>query len=36
MEFSAIAEWNTKIRQIDLMKIFHYDNLAKLTSYLNA
>lgn len=32
MEFSAIAEWNTKIIQIDLMKIFHHDSTAKLTS----
>ena len=29
MEFSAIAEWNTKITQIDLFKIWHYDNKAK-------
>ena len=29
MEFSAIADWNSKITQIDLFKIWHYDNKAK-------
>lgn len=32
MEFSAIADWNKKISQIDLYKIWHYDNKAKATS----
>lgn len=32
MEFSAVADWNKKIKQIDLFKIFHYDNVAKATS----
>lgn len=32
MQFSAVADWNTKIRQIDLMRVHHYDNLARLTS----
>jgi len=32
MDFSAIAEWNTKIKQLDLFKIHHYDNPAKATS----
>ena len=32
MDFSAVANWNKKIKQIDLFKIFHYDNLAKATS----
>lgn len=31
-QFSAIASWNKKIYQIDLFKIWHYDNKAKLTS----
>lgn len=32
MEFSAIANWNVKIPQMDLMKIWHLDGAAKLTS----
>jgi len=32
MQFSTVAEWNTKIKQIDLFTIWHYDNLAKSTS----
>ena len=32
MDFSAIADWNKKIKQIDLFKIWHYDNAAKSTS----
>lgn len=32
MEFSAIADWNKKIPQVDLFKIWHYDNVAKATS----
>lgn len=31
-QFSTVAEWNKHIPQIDLFKIWHYDNLAKLTS----
>jgi len=31
-QFSAIGDWNKKITQIDLFKIWHYDNKAKLTS----
>ena len=31
-QFSQIADWNKKIYQIDLFKIWHYDNLAKATS----
>jgi len=31
-QFSTIADWNKKIIQIDLFKIWHYDNKAKLTS----
>ena len=34
-EFSAIADWNKKIRQIDLYKIWHFDNKAKATSLKN-
>ncbi len=32
MDFSAVADWNKKIKQIDLFKIWHYDNAAKSTS----
>lgn len=31
-QFSAIGDWNKKITQIDLFKVWHYDNRAKLTS----
>jgi len=31
-QFSNIADWNKKIYQIDLFKIWHFDNKAKLTS----
>ena len=31
-KFNTVADWNKKILQIDLFKIMHYDNLAKLTS----
>ena len=34
-EFSTVADWNKKIKQIDLYKIWHYDNKAKATSWLN-
>ena len=30
--WNTVAEWNKHIKQIDLFKIHHYDNLAKLTS----
>jgi hypothetical protein len=30
--FTVVADWNKKILQIDLFKIWHYDNLAKSTS----
>ena len=32
MEFSSVAEWNEKIKQIDLMRIHHFDGAAKTTS----
>lgn len=32
MDFSAVADWNKKITQIDLYKIWHFDNAAKATS----
>lgn len=32
MEFSAVADWNVKIPQMDLMKIWHFDGAAKMTS----
>lgn len=35
-KFTAIADWNKKIPQIDLFKIWHYDNLAKATSCLRS
>lgn len=31
-EWSAIADWNKHIKQIDLFKIWHFNNKAKLTS----
>lgn len=31
-EFSVIADWNKLIFQIDLFKMWHFDNKAKLTS----
>lgn len=34
-EFSAIGNWNKHIEQIDLFKIWHFDNKAKLTSLKN-
>ena len=35
MDFSTVADWNKHIKQIDLFKIWHYDNTAKLTSLKN-
>ena len=35
MEFSAVADWNKHIKQIDLFKIWHFDNAAKSTSLKN-
>lgn len=32
MEFAAVADWNKHIIQIDLYKIWHFDNVAKSTS----
>ena len=32
MDFSAVADWNKKIRVLDLYKIWHFDNAAKATS----
>lgn len=32
MDFSAIADWNKYIKQIDLYLIWHFDNLAKSNS----
>lgn len=32
MEFSSVADWNVKVPQIDLMKVWHLDGSAKLTS----
>ena len=34
-QFSAVAEWNKHIKQIDLFKIWHFDNVAKATSLKN-
>ena len=34
-QFSVVADWNKKIDQIDLFKIWHYDNAAKMTSLKN-
>ena len=31
-QFNTVADYNKKIQQIDLFKIWHYDNLAKSTS----
>lgn len=31
-DFNTVADWNKKILQIDVFKIFHYDNKAKATS----
>ena len=31
-EFSVVADWNKLIFQIDLFKIWHFENKAKLTS----
>lgn len=31
-QFNTVADWNKKITQVDLFKIWHYDNKAKLTS----
>lgn len=32
MDFSTVADWNKHIKQIDLYKIWHFDNAAKATS----
>ena len=32
MDFSTVADWNKHITQIDLYKIWHFDNAAKATS----
>lgn len=34
-EFSVIADWNKLIFQIDLFKVWHFENKAKLTSLKN-
>ena len=34
-KFSTVAEWNKHIKQIDLFKIWHFDNVAKATSLKN-
>lgn len=34
-QFSVVADWNKHIEQIDLFKIWHFDNVAKLTSLKN-
>jgi hypothetical protein len=31
-EYSSIKEWNVKIPQLDLFKIWHYDNMSRITS----
>ena len=31
-EYSAIRDWNVKVPQLDLFKIWHYDNKARITS----
>ena len=31
-QFNTVADYNKRITQIDLFKIWHYDNTAKLTS----
>ena len=31
-EFSSVADWNKHIKQIDLFRIWHFNNKAKLTS----
>jgi hypothetical protein len=31
-QFSAVADWNKHLQQIDLFKIWHFDNVAKATS----
>ena len=31
-KFTAVADWNKKIIQLDLFKIHHFDNLARSTS----
>lgn len=33
--FSVVADWNKRIDQVDLFKIWHYDNVAKATSLKN-
>ena len=30
--FSEIAEWNRHVKQIDLFRMWHFDNMAKMTS----
>lgn len=32
-EYSSIAEWQTHIKQIDLFRIWHFDNKARMTSW---
>lgn len=32
MDFSTVADWNKHRKQIDLFKIWHFDNAAKMTS----
>lgn len=32
-EFNTVADWNKHILQIDLFKIWHFDNVAKSTSW---
>jgi len=34
-QFSVVADWNKHLQQIDLFKIWHFDNLAKATSLKN-
>lgn len=34
-QFNTVADYNKHIPQIDLFKIWHYDNTAKMTSWLN-
>lgn len=34
-QFTTVADWNKHIKQVDLFKIWHFDNAAKLTSLKN-
>lgn len=34
-QFTTVADWNKHIFQVDLFKIWHFDNVAKLTSLKN-